>query len=513
MNGNEVTVSMRGVRKRFGAVQALSNVDFEAQRGCINVIIGENGAGKTTLMRILFGLESPDTGRIEVNGKQLPHSHTARFSINLGMGMLQQHLSLIPSFTVLENTVLGCEPVKGLQIDSEHGGQRIAKILTELGSEVKPNSLVSDLPTPSRQQVEIARLLYTGADILIFDEPTATLAPHEAERLYALARRMADSGKTIIVITHRLGEVLSHGDNATVLRRGRVTARLGRSDLTEDRLISAIVPDAPELEGKDRRPDPIDFEAPAALVLAGVDCLDRAGRVVLHGVNSSLHPGEILAVAGVAGSGQPALAETIVGLRRPSGGEIYLGDKKITGTSTGQRRRHGLVYIPEDRLADGVIPSFSLNLNRLLGEHRSRRFRARLSYNTAILEQDVIEKMEEFEIEAAGPDFPLASLSGGNQQKFLLAREFERSPKVVVAHNPTRGLDLMAARGCYRRILELSRMGAAVVLFSTELRDLLQYSHRVGVLFGGRFIDAGRSDKLSVKEIGLLMTRGEGQAA
>lgn len=514
MNGNTANVSLRGIRKRFETVEALRGVDFDAFPGTVNAIIGENGAGKTTLMKVLFGLLRPDSGNIVINGETVPPGHNPRRAIALGIGMLQQHSGLVPAFTALENIILGCEPARGVKLDIDTAQRQVSRILIDLGSKVRPDTPVNTLSVSERQQVEIARMLYTGAEILIFDEPTATLAPQEAGRLYELLRRLAQDGKTIIVITHRLAEVLTHADNVTVLRRGLVTAEFRREKMAEDSLIGAIVPgmqDRGRLET--RRPLPFDGDAKPALELKDVACVDSTGRGILRKVDLEIRPGEILAMAGVTGSGQLELAETIIGVRRPAAGKILINGNDITEAPTGSRRSAGLVYIPEDRLADGVIPQFSLCLNRLLGDHRLPRFYRGWRYNMPFLLDDVLKIIEEYDIDAPGPDSPLAVLSGGNQQKLMLAREFERAPKVIIANVPTRGLDLIASRRCYDRLLDLCSEGAAAMLFSTELDDLLTYSHRVAVLFGGKLVPAGDSKDLEAKEVGLLMTRGKIEAA
>jgi ABC-type uncharacterized transport system ATPase subunit len=500
---------MRGIDKRFGTTEALRGVDFEAFGGAVNVVIGENGAGKTTLMRVLFGLTRPDAGEIAIDGRPAGSGYNAHHAIGLGVGMLQQHFSLVPAFSALENIVLGCEPVVGIRIDKQDALERIQTILAELGCRLDIDRRVAELSVSERQHVEIARMLYTGSRILIFDEPTATLAPQEIENIYRLLRGLADDGRTIILITHRLGEVLRHGDNVTVMRRGRVTALFERGGMDERKLIEAIVPDASafNLEERPALP-PIDESAEPIIELRGVDCADSSRRIALRDVEICIRPGEILGIAGVTGSGQKELAETVIGLRPPAAGSLIFMGREIGRLGALRRRAVGIVYIPEDRLADGVVPSFSLVLNRLLGDHRKPAFRRYGSYRIGVLCDDVRDKITRYRIDAGDPEAPLSSLSGGNQQKLMLARELDRQPRLIVAHGPTRGLDVDAARRCYQVLIDLAAAGHAVLLISTELDDLLRFSHRIAVLFAGRLIDAGPSADLDAGKVGLLMTRG-----
>lgn len=499
-------VSMKGIYKRLGTAQALDNAAFEAKPGSINAIIGENGAGKTTLMKILFGLLSPDKGEILLDGSLLPRSHKPRDAIALGMGIVQQHFSLVPVFTVLENIVIGNEPRKGTKIDFEEARIRVSKIFDDLGASIDLNSEISGLSVSQRQMVEICRMLFTGARLLIFDEPTASLAPQEAERLYELQRRLTAEGATIILITHRLAEVIRYADFVTVLRRGRVTAHFNRGEMDEDGLITAMIPEAQK--GVEKKLVEVDFDSPPVLALRDVSCPGEDSEI-LSGVNLAVRHGEILGIAGVSGSGQIELAETILGLRTASHGEIKLDDRDIGRLDTAARRRLGLVYIPEDRFADGIIPPFSMVHNRLLGDHRRKEFRSGGRYRSVVLRDNVRRKIGNYQIAADNVEMPLSALSGGNQQKLMLARELDRMPKVVVAQGPTRGLDVAASRRCYDILLRLCAGGSAVILFSTELQDLLTYSHRIAVVFGGRLLHAGSSTALDARRVGLLMTRGE----
>jgi general nucleoside transport system ATP-binding protein len=501
------SVSMRSIGKRFGRTEALSGVDFDAAPGMINAVIGENGAGKTTLMKVLFGLVRPDSGAIELDGSPLPAGHSPRDSIRLGIGMLQQHFSQVASFSVLENIVLGNEPKRGVVLDADKARGELKKIIEELGTALPLDAPVSSLSVSERQIVEIARMRYTGARLMIFDEPTASLTPQEIERFYELVTRLAREGATIILITHRLGEVMRHAGRVTVLRRGRATGVFAREELDEHRLIEAIVPEA-DVSREGPVPQPFDAEGPAVLSLRGIACGNAAGSRVLGEIDLDVRAREVVGIAGVTGGGQVPLAETMVGLREPLEGTVVLHGSDVTAMDTFARRRMGMVYIPEDRLTDGVIPPFSLVLNRLLGDQRDERYHAVTGYRMPLLRSDVESKIAAYDIAADDPEQSLATLSGGNQQKLMLARELDRLPKVIVAHGPTRGLDVVASRRCYEKLLRLAAGGAAVILFSTELNDLLAYAHRICVLYAGRMIDAGPSSELDARTVGLLMTRG-----
>lgn len=502
-------VKMQGVSKTFGATKALINANYVAKAGKVNAIIGENGAGKSTLMKLLFGLIRPDSGEIYLDGKKTENNYNPAIAIHAGLGMLQQHFCLIPEFTVLENLILGEEPDQGGVINYKAAEIRLQQILDDLSCNFKLNDKIVDLSVPQCQLIEIARMIFTGARLMIFDEPTASLAPQEVERLYKLLRELSAGGATIILITHRLGEVIKHADFVTVLRKGEVTATFKKAEMTEEKLIHSIIADESGLTFS--RPGSLKDSSETIFEVSDLSCSNSQGQQVLKGVNISLKKGEVLGIAGVTGSGQKELAETLLGVIKAGKGEIFLENILMNDLYADKRRGAGIVYIPEDRFADGVISRFSLVQNCLLGEHREKRRRNLFGYKFQELNQDVLRKIENYQIKAEDPQMPLAAMSGGNQQKLMLARELDREPELILAHGPTRGLDVAAASRCYEKIMALVESGASLILFSTELDDLLRYSHKIAVLYGGRLLHAGDSDKLTAKQIGLLMTRGEEQ--
>jgi ABC-type uncharacterized transport system ATPase subunit len=501
-------VKMLGVSKSFGDTRALINVDFTAQAGRVNAIIGENGAGKSTLMKLLFGLLKADKGSIEIDGQNVPDNYSPAAAIHAGLGMLQQHFCLIPEFTVMENLILGEEPAKGGVIDFAQSEAKLKKILAELGCNFSLSDKVASLSVPQCQLIEIARMIFTGARLMIFDEPTASLAPQEVEKLYNLLGELSAGGATIILITHRLGEVMKHADFVTVLRKGKATAHYAKSEMTEEKLINSIIDDEAGIQYS--RPAEISDSSEEILKVKDLSCRDSSGKVVLRHVNICLRRGEVIGIAGVTGSGQKELATALLGIE-PNEGRVVLGGIDVSDKFADRRRKAGMAYIPEDRFNDGVISRFSMVLNCLLGEHKEDNRRNAFGYKYTSLKGEVSDKIRNYQIRAGDPDLPLSSMSGGNQQKLMLARELDRLPKVVIAHGPTRGLDVAAASRCYEKIVQLVEQGTAVILFSTELDDLLRYSHNIAVLYGGSLIHAGSSEELTAREIGLLMTRGAAQ--
>ena len=499
-------VKMMGVSKSFGNTKALVDVNFTAHAGKLNAIIGENGAGKSTLMKLLFGLLKADKGRISINDDPVPDHYSPSDAIHAGLGMLQQHFCLIPEFSVLENLILGEEPASGGVLDYAGAEKKLKGILDELGCNFSLHDKVAKLSVPQCQLIEIARMIFTGARLMIFDEPTASLAPQEVVKLYKLLGELSANGATIILITHRLGEVMKHADHVTVLRKGQVSAAFEKAEMSEEKLIHSIIDDETGLQYAS--PEKVEETAEDILSVSELCCFDSSGAQVLKDAEFSLKQGEVLGIAGVTGSGQKELAQALLGIEAAEG-KVILKGVDVSSWFADKRRRAGMAYIPEDRFNDGVISRFSMVLNCLLGEHRDSRRRTPLGYDYSAIKAEVKDKIDSYRIKAGDPELPLSSMSGGNQQKLMLARELERKPVLVVAHGPTRGLDVAAASRCYEKIMELVAQGTSVVLFSTELDDLLRYSHKIAVLYGGRLLHAGASGVLTAKQIGLLMTRGE----
>jgi ABC-type uncharacterized transport system ATPase subunit len=497
-------IRMVGVTKTFPGVTANDDVDFSVDKAEIHGLLGENGAGKSVLMSILYGLYKPDSGGILVNGEKAEISGPSD-AMRLGIGMVHQHFMLVPSLTVVENVILGMEPtVNGVLLDKERMLRDVAESCRRYKLDVDVEAPVYQLPVGVQQRVEILKALYRGADVLILDEPTSVLTPGETEELFNAIRELKADGKTVIFISHKLREVLTICDRITVLKRGKVVGTVLASETSEAQLAEMMV----------GRKIVYEFTKEAecglepVLRLDGLECLSDRGLPALRGLDLDLCGSEILGVAGVEGNGQTELVEAVMGLRELTGGSVKLDGRDITDTPPRGRIQLGVSNIPEDRYKRAIVPDFSVLENLVLGSQRDRFTRNGVSIDFAEASRFSTDVINDYQIATPGPETLIKYLSGGNQQRVVVAREFSRDPKVVIAAQPTRGLDVGATEYVRRKLVEMRDRGAGVLLISADLDEIWALSDRVAVIYEGRIVTVKDIDETNIQEIGLLMAGG-----
>jgi simple sugar transport system ATP-binding protein len=497
---------MRGIRKEFPGTVANDDVDLDVRRGEVHALLGENGAGKSTLMNILYGLYRPDAGEILLQGKPVTFD-SARDAIEAGIGMVHQHFMLIPVMTVAENIVLGVEPRKGLLLDEGGAEQRVRELSERFGLVVDPAALVGEITVGQEQRVEILKALYRGADILILDEPTAVLTPQEAGELFEIVRSLTADGKSIIFISHKLNEVLEIADRITVLRRGKRIETVPREGATEASLARAMV-GREVLLRVDKAPGQ---PGEVALAVQDLHVRDDRGIEKVRGVSFEVHAGEIVGVAGVDGNGQTELIDAITGLAKVESGAIRVGNKELHQASARQMLDAGVGHIPEDRQRRGLVLEFSIAENIALHDYSS----APASRWGWLFPDRLVERarslIREFDVRGGGPLAKAGGLSGGNQQKVVAAREIARDPKVLIAAQPTRGLDVGAIEYLHRRIVAERDEGRAILLVSLELDEIMSLADRILVIYEGQIV-GDHTGEVSEEEIGLEMLGGREKA-
>jgi len=508
MSDERLAVDMRGITKQFPGVLANNHVDFSVRQGEIHALVGENGAGKSTLMNILYGLFPPDSGEIHIDGKRV-HIGGPRDAIALGIGMVHQHFMLIPVFSVGENIMLGREPVAGPDFyDRAKARAAINDLTKRYGLALDPDARMGDLPVGLQQRAEIVKVLYRGANILILDEPTGVLTPQETKELFVVLRDLVKSGKTIIFISHKLKEVLEISDRITVMRRGKVVGHLTTRETNEEEIATLMV-GREVLLRVDKKP-----AKPGAVVMQveNITASSDRGVPALKGVSFELRQGEILGIAGVEGNGQSELVEVLAGTRKASGGKVWLGEKDVTSYNARDEREAGIAHIPEDRRGAGLVLNYSIADNLILGRQRNVLF----AWHHVLLLLDAIRKwaqrlVKEFDIRTPSIEVPARALSGGNQQKIIVAREMASQPRVLLASQPTRGVDIGAIEFIHRRIVAERDAGAAVLLVSAELDEVRSLSDRIAVIYEGRIVSIEPADAPEDR-LGLLMLGGTAQA-
>ena len=495
-------VELDGITKRFPGVLANDDVDLDVESGTVHALLGENGAGKTTLMNALYGLYDPDEGEIYVDGEPVDFD-TPRDAIDAGIGMIHQHFMLVDPMTVAENVVLGNEPTKwfGLSTDDEATVHQVRELSQRYGFDVDPTAAVEDVSVGVQQRVEILKALYRGADILILDEPTAVLTPQEVEDLFTVFDELTSQGKTIIFITHKLGEAMHAADRITVLRDGKNVGSIDAAETTREELAELMVGREVFLE-VDK--DPVET-GDVVLDVDDLSAEDSRGIEAVSGVSFHVRSGEIFGIAGVDGNGQLELAETITGLRTATTGRIsYQGDD-VTDESRRDRIHRGMAYIPEDRQERGLVMNFDLVENAILGSQHQPPFADGGRIDWEASREHATDLISAYDVRPGDPTADSRALSGGNQQKFIVGREFERDPDLVVATHPTRGVDVGSTEFIHDRLLSLREQGRAILLVSSKLDEVRQLSDRLGVMHEGEFVDVVDPDDVTEEELGLLM--------
>jgi simple sugar transport system ATP-binding protein len=494
-------VELSGITKRFPGVLANDRIALTVAPGEIHAIVGENGAGKSTLMKILYGLYQPDEGTIAVHGARVALDNP-RTAIGLGIGMVHQHFMLIPRFTVAENVILGSEPARVGRLRLGEARARIATLADQYGFAVDPAAEVAGLSVGEQQRVEIIKVLYRGAEVLILDEPTAVLTPQEVDDLFVNLRRLRAEGKTIVFISHILEEVLAIADRITVLRAGRVVGTLPAKDATKVQIAEMMVgrPVLMDLPIVPVQPGDVRLQVDGAVVTG------LRGRAAARGVSFSVRSGEIYGIAGVEGNGQSELVEALVGLRPLASGRLAIRGRDVTRMGVRGIRMLGVAHIPEDRHRRGLVLPMDVWENLILGHHTRRVFGRGTLLDRAAVMRFADERVTRFDVRTPSLATPALALSGGNQQKVVVAREFGFDPAVLVASQPTRGLDIGATEFVRRQILDARAAGMAVVLVSAMLDEILSLSDRIGVIHAGRIVAEFPRGGASPREIGLHMT-------
>jgi ABC-type uncharacterized transport system ATPase subunit len=494
-------LELHGVTKAFPGVLANDHIDLTLNEGEILALLGENGAGKTTLMNVLYGLYTPDEGEITIRGTKVD-IHDPNDAIRQGIGMVHQHFMLVPVFTVTENVMLGVESVRaGLFLDREAAAQRIREISSRFGLEVDPDALVENLPVGVQQRVEIIKILYREADILILDEPTAVLTPQEADELFKVIRSLVAEGKSVIFISHKLKEVLAIAGRITVLRDGRVVGSTTPREATEASLAKMMV-GREVILSVDKKP-----AQPGEIMLDVQDLhvLDDRGRVAVNRVSLQVQAGEVLGIAGVQGNGQTQLVEALTGLRRVESGRVTILGKDATHATPRAITEVGTAHVPEDRQQDGLVLSFPVEDNLVLNTYYVPPFARGLVLQQSEIEKAARERVELFDVRTPSIFVPVSSLSGGNQQKVIVAREFSRPIRLLIASQPTRGLDVGSIEYIHGRIVEKRDEGCAVLLVSPELDEILSLSDRIAVMYEGQIIATLPAEEANKERLGLLM--------
>ncbi len=493
-------LELRGVTKRFGPLVANREVDLTVGPGEIHALLGENGAGKTTLMNVLFGLYRQDGGDVLIDG-DVVHFGSPADALRAGIGMVHQHFKLVPVFTVAENIMLGDEPTRrGGFLDRCKARARITDVAETFGLDVDPDTKVEDLPVGLQQRVEILKALLRDARLLILDEPTAVLTPQESEELFSVMRSLRTAGRSMLFITHKLGEVLAVADRITVLRQGEVVGTVTPSETSESELATMMVGRAVNFTVPKETSQP----GPVLLDVEGLRVLDDRGAIAVDGVGFSVRAGEILAVAGVQGNGQTELVRALTGLASPVGGRVVVDGSDLTGARPHDLLAAGVGHVPEDRQREGLILGFSVAENLMLDLYDRAPFARGIRLNRRAVRDNAATRLKEFDIRVSSGAAPASTLSGGNQQKVVLAREFSRPLRVLVAAQPTRGLDVGSIETVHRRLIEERDKGTAVLLVSAELDEVVAVADRIAVMYRGR-ISGYATPETPREELGMLM--------
>lgn len=496
-------VEMLGISKRFPGIVANDSINLVVEQGEIHALLGENGAGKSTLMNILFGLYQPDEGTIRVRGQEVKITDP-NLANRLGIGMVHQHFMLVPPFTVTENIVLGSEVKKGPFLDMQAAERQVAELSRKYGLDVDPKAKIEDISVGMQQRVEILKMLYRGAEILILDEPTAVLTPQEIQELMQIMRNLVKEGKSIIFITHKLKEIMAICDRVTVIRRGKHIGTVNVSETDQNRLATMMVGREVAFAVGKEAANP----GPAVLEIKNVEGVSNRGVKALNRVNLEVRSGEIVGVAGVEGNGQTELIEVITGLRKASGGSVLLNGKEITNRTPREVIEAGVGHIPEDRQKRGLVLDYSIGENMVLNTYYKQPYA-----KTGILQFEKIYEHARkliglFDVRTPSEHTMARALSGGNQQKAIIAREVDRDPDLLIAAQPTRGLDVGAIEFIHKKLVEQRDRGKAVLLFSLELDEIMSLSDRIAVIYEGQIVGIVKPDEVTEHDLGLMMAGG-----
>ena len=479
-------IELKSIDKSFGTVHANRAISMTVARGSVTGIIGENGAGKSTLMSILYGLYEADNGEILVDGKPVV-MRNPRDALKAGVGMVHQHFMLIDTFTVLENIVLGAESGPLLRHSFDAARSEVERLGREYGLRVDPDALVGSLPVGEQQRVEIVKVLYRGARILILDEPSAVLTPQETDQLFDILRTLCDRGVTVILITHKLREIIAVTDTVYVMRHGEVVAQRRTAATTREELAELMVGRKVRLELDKAAPQP----GRPALVAEGISLRDAREVLVLDQINITLHAGEIVGIAGVSGNGQSELLDVLAGIRAPTTGRLAIGGREITAANPAdpaEMRELGLAHVPEDRLRYALVGAFEANETSVLGYHKDTPFSGAILLDHGAISSHCSDLMERFDVRPRRPALRSANFSGGNQQKLVLAREIAPAPRILLVGQPTRGVDIGAVGFIHRQLVAIRDSGCAVLVVSVELDEVMSLADRILVMCGGRIV-------------------------
>ncbi len=493
-------IELINIDKRFGPVHANKAVNLKVMPGTVHGIVGENGAGKSTLMSILYGFYEADGGEIHVKGKTL-NIRNSSDAIAAGIGMVHQHFMLVEPMTVIENVMLGAEGGATLAAGEANRREQMRLLAETYGLDVDPDAVVGELSVGLQQRVEIIKTLVRGAEILILDEPTAVLTPAEADQLFQLIKALRDQGKTVILITHKLREIMAATDFVSVMRRGEMVAHLKTSETSPPEIAEAMVGRKVLLK-VDKGPT-----KPGKVVMSVENLVvkDRFGVPRVDGVSFELREGEIVGIAGVAGNGQSELLEALSGMHPCASGRIILDGVDITRDNASTARKRGLFHVPEDRQRAGLVMPFAAYESGVLGHHRDEALGRGMVINPSAMRSDVAAKMEKFDVRPRAPDLKTAKFSGGNQQKLILAREIERNPSVLLVGQPTRGVDIGAIEFIHKQLIGMRDRGKAILLVSVELDEIMSLSDRIVVMCGGKVTGTRKPSETNEQELGLLM--------
>jgi simple sugar transport system ATP-binding protein len=504
MTTNELALEVRNITKRFPGVLANDRVNFDLRKGEIHALLGENGAGKSTLMNIIYGLYTPNEGEFFIagdGGLEKVDIRTPLDAIPAGIGMVHQHFMLVPVFTVAENIILGQEITKGPSLDLRTAREKILQLSEEYGLEIDPDAIVEDIPVGVQQRVEIVKALYRNARILVLDEPTAVLTPQEVESLFRIMRQLTERGVSIIFITHKLKEVLAIADRITAMRRGQVVGTTTPAEADEHKLAAMMVGREVILTVEKTPANPADV----VMEVKDLSIVDERGVEVVRQVGFEVHAGEILGIAGVQGNGQTELVESMSGLRQRKSGRIILGGKEIPELNPRLNVEAGQAHIPEDRHKHGLVLAYTIADNEVLCTYYQPPFARGLQRNQKAVLENAVRLIERFDVRTPSPNLPASNLSGGNQQKVIVARELSRPIKLLIANQPTRGLDVGSIEYIHRQIVDMRDQGVAVLLISAELDEITSLSDRIAVMYHGQIVATVDPDKVTRAELGLLM--------